>query len=446
MRIGFNALCISPHYKGGVNSFVFGLIDAFARVGGAHEFAIFVHSSIRDMFREYERCPHFRLVEINQVDRPLIRRYYHRLPWQVRYRLPTTALNRLLNAPHAEAIAAAADVHFVPFCPPDLFPFPRTPTIYSIHDIQHVHYPEFFTPQQRLERRVNFGQCIAHATAIQASSRYMLRDFLEHFPTLEERRVFVVREGVDIDTFARPRSVDEVKARHRLPESFLFFPAQLWHHKNHITVLRALKRLRDRNLIIPLVLTGARYEASQGIFDFIEQNSLSSQVFYLGLVPFEDLVALYQACRFLITAVLYELSSIPVLEAAAAGAPIIASRTPPNEELAEYLKMDLFGPTDDAELADLLVRIWGDERRNRENAEANREAVQRFSWDNAARDYLKVFEVRSARSQYRSKSNAAHARPSWLDARPAVAGDTWRRSCACRSVRRCPVSRRVRGN
>src|SRR5205807_2334157 len=156
----------------------------------------------------------------------------------------------------AKMIAREAEVQFVPFCPPQVFPFPPVPTIYSIHDLQHVHYPEFFTPQQRLERKVIFRQCIDHATAIQASSRYMLRDFLEHFPSLKESRVFIVREGVEIETFSAPCNVADLKAKYSLPDAFLFFPAQLWHHKNHITVLRALRRLKECNIRIPLVLTG----------------------------------------------------------------------------------------------------------------------------------------------------------------------------------------------
>ena len=140
------------------------------------------------------------------------------------------------------------------------------------------------------------------------------------------------------------------------------------------------------------MLTGARYEASQGIFDFIDRNSLGSQVFYLGLVPFEDLVSLYQASRFLIMASLHESSSLPILEAAAAGTGIIASRTPSIEEMAEQLEMRLFSPTDDGELADLLAAVWWDDALVRSQIEANRTNVLQFSWDNSARRYIDVFE------------------------------------------------------
>ena len=49
-------------------------------------------------------------------------------------------------------------------------------------------------------------------------------------------------------------------------------------------------------------------------------------------MPFKTLVALYKKSKFLITATLYESSSLPILEAAASKTSIIASDTPPNIE------------------------------------------------------------------------------------------------------------------
>jgi glycosyltransferase involved in cell wall biosynthesis len=392
MRIGINCLRTYPNYKGGVNSFTLGLIDGFAQLRTPHSFILFVANFNRAMFSRYEDLDQFRIVEINETSHKGVRNAYFRLRWQVRDRIPPSLVNRMLSVNYVEQLDAAADVHYVPYCPPVVFPYVTKPSVYSIHDIQHVHFPQFFTAEQLSERKVIFEQCVRHATVVQASSAHMRRDFLEHFPTLRENRIAVIPEGVDIPTFARSGGPPDVRVRYGLPEAFLFFPAQLWHHKNHITILRALRRLRDADTIIPLVLTGAKYEASQAIFDYIETNGLADQVHYLGIVPFDDLVGLYQVARFLITAVLYESSSIPVLEAAAAGTPIIASRTPPNEELARHLSMTLFTPTDDEELARMLRQIWHDEVRACGQAEHNSVTIHRFSWQNAAQKYIALFE------------------------------------------------------
>lgn len=381
-----------PSYKGGTNSFTFGLLDGFTRVGDEHEFKIFVTPWNREMFERYEKVPNFQVVVVDEADHRLLRALHSLLPLRLKRRLPTAAPNRVLNSRYG-VLEREADVVYVPYAPPPrLFPFPDVPTVYSIHDIQHVHYPEFFTPEQLVEREAVFAKCVEHAAVIQASSRYMRHDFCEQFAKLDESNVEVIPEGVDIDLFSEPQSDNDVIGRYELPDSFLFTPAQLWLHKNHLTTLKALKRLKDRGIVLPIVLTGTEYSAAEGIFDFVAGNGLEDQVFYLGAVPFEDVIALHQHAGLLVTASLFESSSLTILEAAAAGTAIVASRIPPHEEMAEHLEMRLFTPTDEEELAAVLEEAWSDEETSRSQVAANRVGVQRYSWDNAARMYLELFE------------------------------------------------------
>jgi glycosyltransferase involved in cell wall biosynthesis len=388
MRIGVNCLHIYPEYTGGVNSFTFGLLDGFARVGAPHELKIFVRPWNAYAFESYGTVPHFRVIEIGEPKDRWFHAFHRRLPWQLRRRVGVPALTR----PFEAVSEREADVLYVPYVPPSHYPYPDLPTVYSIHDIQQVHYPEFFTSEELRERELAFGNCVEHAAAIQASSRYMRDDFCEHFAKLNETNVEVIPEGVDVDLFAQRRPDGDVESRYPLPPAFLFTPAQLWPHKNHLTILRALKRLKDRGVVLPWVLTGAEYTAAPQIFDFVAENGLEDQVSYLGVVPYEDIVELHQKARLLVTASIYESSSIPILEAAAAGTPIVAGRIPPHEEFAEHLELRLFSPADDEELAGVLEDAWTDEETNEAQVAANRVGVRHYSWDNAARMYIDLFE------------------------------------------------------
>jgi glycosyltransferase involved in cell wall biosynthesis len=377
-----------------VHSFTFGLIDGFLAVESRHEFVLIVTRSNRGMFTKYEDRRGIRIFELNENGYPLIRRYYESLHWKVRAsQAVTRALNRVLSTAGRRILDAEADVQYAPYCPSPLFPYSKKPSIYSIHDLQHVHHPEFFTTEQLAERRLVFSQCIGNATLIQASSEYMGRDFLEHFPQLTRSQVVVIPEGVDFDEFSRPRSLADLKMKYRLPDQYLLYPAQLWHHKNHMTVLRALARLNANGEVVPLVLTGARYQAADQIFKFIDENGLSGQVAHLGVVPFDELVALYQHASLLVMPSLFESNSMPILESAAAGTPIVASRIPPNEELAKHLHMRLFSPTDDVELATVLMEALQQRAVEAAKIDENRAVVRHYSWENAARGYLAAFEA-----------------------------------------------------
>ncbi len=139
------------------------------------------------------------------------------------------------------------------------------------------------------------------------------------------------------------------------------------------------------------MLTGGKYGAASGLFSYIAGQSMD-YVQYLGTVPFADLVGLYRKAALLVVPSLHESNSLPILEAAATGTPIIASQIPPNEELAGVLQLNLFEPLKIAELVDLIVWLWKDEKTVSAQVAHNRLHVGAYSWQNAARKYFCLFE------------------------------------------------------
>jgi glycosyltransferase involved in cell wall biosynthesis len=143
-------------------------------------------------------------------------------------------------------------------------------------------------------------------------------------------------------------------------------------------------------LRIPLVLTGGKDTAASTVLGYVADQSMD-YVCYLGKVPFEDLVGLYQRAAFLLMPSLHESNSLPILEAAAAGTPIIASRIPPNEELALVLDLNLFDPRNSEELEKVLLRLWEDGSAAASQVTKNLERIRLYSWENAAKRYLGLF-------------------------------------------------------
>ena len=122
------------------------------------------------------------------------------------------------------------------------------------------------------------------------------------------------------------------------------------------------KILRDKySLNINLVLSGDKFSSSKDIFSLIDKYKINNQVKYLGKVSFKNLVALYNQAKFLVTATLYESSSLPVLEAVATKTPIIASNTLPNIEMTKNLSINLFQANDPLSLAKAINNIWNND-------------------------------------------------------------------------------------
>jgi glycosyltransferase involved in cell wall biosynthesis len=390
MRVGINCLDLNPAFVGGVTTYALGLLEGFASAGNSCRFRTFVTEENHHLFEQFRNRNNFEAVVI--ADRLLSLRS------SICRAASLSSSNGLYKFTSdlafdkiRELMDAESDVLYTPT--PVLRCFnSRRPTVLSMHDIQHVHHPEFFSWPRRLSRKVVYGLSARHATYIQASSQYIKEDLLSHFPWLSPEQIEVIPSGALIEKFATPAAGSCSSERYDLPERFLLFPAQLWPHKNHLTVLKALKQIETAHGVkIPLVLTGEKYSAASQIFKFIAGQSMD-YVRYVGKVPFQDMVALYQKADFMITATLHESSSLPILEAAAAGTPVIGSRIPPIEELGRVLQLNLFDPLDVDGLSRLILALWNDEKTASAQAAHNREHIGLYSWENTARKYVRLFE------------------------------------------------------
>jgi glycosyltransferase involved in cell wall biosynthesis len=390
MQVGINCLDVNPSFVGGVTTYTLGLLEGFASAGNGCRFRIFVTEGNQHLFEQFRNCDHFEVLVIG--DRS----------FSLRTKVCRGALlsgsselfkftNDLAFEKIRRLMDAGSDVLYTP-TPVLRFFNSRRPTVLTMHDIQHVHHPEFFSWPRRLSRKITYGLSAHHASYLQANSQYTKEDLMSHFRWLSAEQVEVIPSGVLVEEFAAPAAEPALSRLRDLPDRFLLFPAQLWPHKNHLTVLKALKQIEaGHGVKIPLVLTGDKYSAAPQVFKFIDEASMG-YVRYLGKVPFQDMVALYQKAAFIITATLHESTSLPVLEAAAAGTPIIASKIPPIEELGRVLQLNLFDPLDVDGLAKLILKLWYDEKTATAQAAHNRQHISSYSWQNTARKYVRLFE------------------------------------------------------
>lgn len=390
IRVGINCLDISSSFVGGVTTYALGLLEGFVNSGTNHRFRVFVTGANHHLFEGLAGQHNLELVIIDGRLFPLCKQL-SRATLLFNSSLLFKSASDVLFEELRELMDSQADIIYTPT--PVLRCFNnRKPSVLSMHDIQHVHHPEFFSWMRRLNRRITYGLSARHADYFQASSNYIKDDLLRYFPWLFPEQIEVIPSGVLVEKFATASNACSVLERHSIPERFLMFPAQLWPHKNHVTVLRALKQIeREHGLRIPLILTGEKFSAAADIFTFIAEHSMN-YVQYLGKLSFDELVALYQHASFMITATLHESSSLPILEAAAAGTPIIASKIPPIEELGQVLKLNLFDSLDCSGLATLILSLWENGDKASAQAKHNRQAISLYSWQNTARKYLQLFD------------------------------------------------------
>jgi len=390
MRVAINCLRLDPSFAGGVNTYARGLLEGFANVANGHQFQLYASNWNQGLFESFRHRKNFEVIVLDERTQSLRKSICRVALLSFSEKLYESTSNLLFRGIR-ELMDREADIVYTPTTFLQCFDSQR-PTVLSMHDIQQVHYPEFFSWPRRLSRRITYGLSARHACFFQASSEFTKQDLLRHFRCISAEQITVIPEGVRVEDFATPVDTTSLRSRYAIPERFLLFPAQLWLHKNHMILLQALKQIESKSgMKIPLVLTGGKFSSASRVLGYIAEQSMN-YVHYLGQVPFTDLVGLYQNAAFLVMPSLHESNSLPVLEAAAAGTPVIASRIPPNEELARVLDLNLFDPLNQEELEGLLVRLWEDESAAVAQAIHNRRNVASYSWDSSAVQYLRLFE------------------------------------------------------
>lgn len=204
-----------------------------------------------------------------------------------------------------------------------------TPPIVFTEHGRHV-------PDVRKLKRVMANQVLLKpGDRVTAVGAYV-RDALVANEGIEHDRVEVIRNGIDAAAFGQPvRSRGEVRAELGLGEMtpVVIQVARFHPVKDHGTALRALARLRESIPEAVLLLVGDG-EGRGELEGLAEEMGLDESVRFLGVR--EDIADLLGASDvFLLTSV-SEGVSLTLLEASAAGLPIVATRVGGNPEVVEH--------------------------------------------------------------------------------------------------------------
>ncbi len=237
-------------------------------------------------------------------------------------------------------------------------------TISTMHDVQELHFPEFFSSQQRAYRATNYKRIIDQSDAIVVSYDHIKVDIIKYFQ-IEEKKVHIVLLEMQNLWF------DKMNKNLLLPkeyESFILFPAATWPHKNHIRLLKAIKHLRESESIrVNLICTGHLNEHFQkNIAPYIVENDLSNQVSFLGIVNNDHLYSLYQNCIGIVIPTLYEAGSFPLVESILMERPVICSNITSLPETIGNKDYN-FNPYIVVEIAEKTKQLWLSEEFRKEN-------------------------------------------------------------------------------
>lgn len=124
-------------------------------------------------------------------------------------------------------------------------------------------------------------------------------------------------------------TAESVRARYRLTEDYVFYPAQMCADKNHVYVLDALVALEATyGRRLHAAFSGSDTGNRMYVEEYARRSGLAERVHFLGFVEDGEIPALYEGARALTMPTYCGPTNLPPLEAAALGCPVIYSDLP----------------------------------------------------------------------------------------------------------------------
>jgi glycosyltransferase involved in cell wall biosynthesis len=269
----------------------------------------------------------------------------------------------------------------------------RLPTVYNPHDLQHIHYPQFFTPPVMAWRKaVVSAGCLSAHTVVVGSQ--WVKDDIIRYQQVAPSKVQVIPEAPATQFCPEPSQevLSMVKDKHQLEQPFALYPAVTWPHKNHIRLLEALAYLRDSaGLVIRLVCTGSLNEPCwREIEARVRELGLQHHVKFLGFVPQGDLRAVYRLSQLLVMPTLFEAISLPIFEAWLEGVPVACSSITslPDQVMDAAV---LFDPHDMESIARAVASVATNAELRRDLRRRGFDRLKDFDWERTSKAYRAVY-------------------------------------------------------
>ncbi len=276
---------------------------------------------------------------------------------------------------------------------PDFIPpFRRNcKSVITIHDLAFLLYPHFLT-KESARYYGQIDQAWRKTNHIIAVSEATKQDSIKMLG-VPEKKITVIHEAAN--PIYRPMPQDEAcrisKEKYKIDRDFILFVSTIEPRKNLPGLLRAYRRLLDdykRDEL--LVLAGRNGWLWEEVYETVDKLDLKDHVAFLGLVPSEDLVHLYNAARLLVHPSFYEGFGLTPLEAMTCGTPVIVSNTAALPEVVGDAAL-MINPHDIDGLTVAMWRVLTEEDLRQDLIERGLKRATKFSWEETARKTLEVY-------------------------------------------------------
>lgn len=263
-------------------------------------------------------------------------------------------------------------------------------TIVTIHDLIFERFPDHYPYIDRISYRKKIQYACTIADAIVAISEQTKKDLISYYK-IDEKKIQVIYQAYDsiFGNTTNDKHDYFVKHKYNLPEKFILHVGSYNKRKNHIKLLEAYKKIKDKT-DTKLVLVGSGGSQEQTVRQYIHKNDLINNVVLIQKANNLDLSYIYKNAELLVYNSLFEGFGIPILEAFSSNIPVITSTGSCFEEVGGNACVYV-DPIDENMLAEKLLYILDQPEIKKSLIEKGKNQLNVFKKDEIAKEYMNLY-------------------------------------------------------
>ncbi|PIU29466.1 MAG: glycosyltransferase family 1 protein [Candidatus Hydromicrobium americanum] len=310
------------------------------------------------------------------------------------YRTPQKKIDlwNRFKFPPIEFLGFKADILHCPdyLIPPTL----NKNIVLTIHDLAFIRFPEF-----------NFDWFIKKYTGEVKKNAYISRKIIAdskstrndivRFFKIDPAKIEVVYLAAENLFKKLPEKEKDrsVLKKYKIDKKYILSVGTIEPRKNFIALIKAFNHIKQKNTSFDykIVIAGRTGWKSEATYEEREKSPYREDILFIGRVPDQDLVQIYNQAELFVYPSLFEGFGLPPLEAMSCGLPVIASNCSALREVVGDAGI-LIPPNNHKEISKQILYVLKNEKIIEELKEKSLNQAKKFNWVKTAQKTLDVYK------------------------------------------------------
>ena len=296
-------------------------------------------------------------------------------------------LTQKLKISHNFLLGTKSDIyHFFNFTIPKNI---KGKVIITIYDTVFFSAPETMGDMKAISE---YKYAAERSDLIITISESAKSDIIKHF-NVDEKKIQIVTPGIDLQKYSYNYTdieLENVRKKYDLPQNYILYLGTIEPRKNIERIVKAFKNYKKEvKDDLKLVIVGNKGWKYDNIMKLIE--SMGTDIIITGYIDEEDKIPIYKLAQFFVFPSLYEGFGMPVLEAMAAGVPVVTSNVSSLPEVAGDAAI-LVDPLSEDEIFEAYKKIRSDSNYREEMIQKGYEQAKKYQWKYSVKVLEQIYE------------------------------------------------------